>query len=542
MVGDDRAAARRLEALAHLARTTGSARTSIELLARAAPYARVVLDAASVSFSRWYRPTGILRTVVNEGQLGPGELARPVDEVCAVAGFPRLTMAGRYDGGHLDHRDDPQVDAAEARLLDKLGKHCSLTMPIWVEEDAWGKVRATRTADQPCFTTADLDLAATVAAQVATGLAHLHALEQAHRLAYTDPLTGLANRRRFDDVFDEAMDSPRRPVGLAVVDVNGLKWVNDAQGHQAGDRLLVDVGGLVSAAASRVGGLGARLGGDEFCVLSVGAAVDELVGSVTDLCRDAVRHGVGQGVAAGVASTEGSLGRSASPRRLFRLADAAQYRAKRSGSLVPVVAGQPPPRQPARPPPAPRSSTAGPVRSAADRGPVRVPELLAAGVAACDQAGAVGTPLRLAAVLRAVVDLADAAQWFVSVTSMGSGVLRTVDFGVARTGGSEGLANLEAEHGGVWSLAEYPASAAAVHGGGFLTVVGAADADPAEEALLLAGGYTSLLAAGACAEHTGWLAEVYSDEISRPLDAVLDAFRAVVGIAVAAGCPPTSVA
>jgi diguanylate cyclase (GGDEF)-like protein len=89
------------------------------------------------------------------------------------------------------------------------------------------------------------------------------------RLARTDPLTGLANRRGWDEQLDRELAKAQRsgrPVSVALLDLDDFKRYNDAHGHQAGDRLLV------AAAAAwegqlRYGDVLCRWGGDEFSVL-----------------------------------------------------------------------------------------------------------------------------------------------------------------------------------------------------------------------------------------------------------------------------------
>ncbi len=127
----------------------------------------------------------------------------------------------------------------------------------------------------------------------------------------------------------------------SATDLNGLKGVNDAQGHEAGDRLLERFAAVLSAAAAALpGALAGRLGGDEFCLLAVGPAADEVVHTVGELCRSAAALELGEGVACGIASTGDPVGAVRSAHRLFRLADAAQYRAKALRSGEPVVAGR----------------------------------------------------------------------------------------------------------------------------------------------------------------------------------------------------------
>jgi diguanylate cyclase len=97
------------------------------------------------------------------------------------------------------------------------------------------------------------------------------------RLARTDPLTGLANRRGWDEQLDRELAQARRsgrPVSVALLDLDDFKGFNDARGHPAGDRLLV------AAAAAwqgqlRDGDVLCRWGGDEFAALLPDCSEDD---------------------------------------------------------------------------------------------------------------------------------------------------------------------------------------------------------------------------------------------------------------------------
>ncbi len=185
-----------------------------------------------------------------------------------------------------------------------------------------------RPPGRPAFDRADADFATVLASVTAAGIAQSERLEEAHRLAFTDPLTGLANRRAVDMRLDEALEAHTRRgavVSLVVCDLNGLKRVNDSLGHETGDRLLERFGSVLSVCGAMLpGALAARLSGDEFCLLAVGPPADEVVAVADELCRRAGALELGEGVACGVASTGDPIGPVRSARRLFRLADAAQ--------------------------------------------------------------------------------------------------------------------------------------------------------------------------------------------------------------------------
>lgn len=151
------------------------------------------------------------------------------------------------------------------------------------------------------------------------------------RVALEDPLTGLFNRRAFLMLLDKELARDTREgsaVAVAMLDVNGLKAVNDQQGHAAGDVLLRRAAAAWQAALRREDVL-ARLGGDEFAVLLPGCgspheAVDVL---------DRMRASSGVSVSVGVALSCGEHLDA-----LVSRADHAMYVAKRRGEHHVVVA------------------------------------------------------------------------------------------------------------------------------------------------------------------------------------------------------------
>jgi diguanylate cyclase (GGDEF)-like protein/PAS domain S-box-containing protein len=153
------------------------------------------------------------------------------------------------------------------------------------------------------------------------------------RIAASDVLTGLANRRHFYESLERAVSLARRhgsPLALVALDLDGLKRVNDSAGHEAGDEVLASFAALL-AELCRAEDLPARLGGDEFCVLLSGidlggaqGLAERVLATVRASAALAQR---GVTVSAGVAQwTPDEL-----PDDLLRRADGALYTAKRLG-------------------------------------------------------------------------------------------------------------------------------------------------------------------------------------------------------------------
>lgn len=96
-------------------------------------------------------------------------------------------------------------------------------------------------------------------------------------MALTDPLTAIANRRCFFEALDSCFSSPDcncRPISMLIFDVDRFKTINDNYGRQAGDRVLLEMAGIIQAHI-RTGNLAARIGGEEYAVLLPGACSHE---------------------------------------------------------------------------------------------------------------------------------------------------------------------------------------------------------------------------------------------------------------------------
>jgi len=156
-------------------------------------------------------------------------------------------------------------------------------------------------------------------------------------LAFHDALTGLPNRRQFDDALKAAAAAPPRSGashGVFMLDLNGFKRVNDIFGHAAGDEVLINIGARLTRAV-RFGDMVARLGGDEFAILATQLSGPEAATSVAlrimeELQEPVVAAGREHAIASaiGIALTPQD---SRDPAELMRMADIALYRAKEQG-------------------------------------------------------------------------------------------------------------------------------------------------------------------------------------------------------------------
>jgi diguanylate cyclase (GGDEF)-like protein len=164
-------------------------------------------------------------------------------------------------------------------------------------------------------------------------------IEEVSRRSRTDQLTGLWNRRHFDETLAKVLAETDRFGGscaLVIADVDHFKLVNDTHGHEAGDVVLKTVASVIQGLI-RATDTAARIGGEEMCVILPQTTLDgalELTERLRSTLEDAEtvwRSGVIKVTASfGIATYQSGTGPSARA-RVFAGADAALYRAKRAG-------------------------------------------------------------------------------------------------------------------------------------------------------------------------------------------------------------------
>jgi diguanylate cyclase (GGDEF)-like protein len=160
-------------------------------------------------------------------------------------------------------------------------------------------------------------------------------------LSFVDPLTGVANRRRFDQHLAFEWRRAHRsglPISVVMVDLDSFKGFNDAYGHQEGDRCLQRVAAVLTEAAQRAGDLVARYGGEEFVLLlqatgeeGAAALAERIRADVEALAIPHIRSRVGAVVTISVGVGSAVPAAGLEPASVIAAADAALYRAKAHG-------------------------------------------------------------------------------------------------------------------------------------------------------------------------------------------------------------------
>lgn len=183
---------------------------------------------------------------------------------------------------------------------------------------------------------ADLDLLLARSRTLLDFRAHLDTCEEA---AYTDHLTGTANRRRFDQQLELEIERAARyghPLCLLLLDIDDFKRINDEFGHKAGDEVINHLAKILHEGV-RSPDLAARIGGDEFAVLLVETPLVKGL-EVADRLRQTIKASDFSTAELVTIKITASMGIAAlisdertTPELLARRADAALYEAKRQG-------------------------------------------------------------------------------------------------------------------------------------------------------------------------------------------------------------------
>jgi diguanylate cyclase (GGDEF)-like protein/PAS domain S-box-containing protein len=232
------------------------------------------------------------------------------------------------------------ADADDARLLDPrmrdlLGCASAHFQPIVSGRRATGVLAVSWREPHAGLPAKQTHLIELLAHEASIAIAKAATYAELERLARTDTLTGLLNRRALQDLLPRELASAARtgrPLSLAMLDLDHFKAYNDAHGHLAGDALLREATGAWLHRL-RATDLLARWGGEEFCLVLPGCEADDATRLLAQL-RDATPRG--QTFSAGVAALRAGL----EPAALVGSADAALYAAKRAGRDRTVTAAR----------------------------------------------------------------------------------------------------------------------------------------------------------------------------------------------------------
>jgi diguanylate cyclase (GGDEF)-like protein len=280
----------------------------------------------------------MLRQLARWGEASdqPAEVA--ADDCWALRHGARYKTTG-YDGPSCAHYRSRSHGVGDGSMR--------LCVPLVTHDELVGMIHLEGLAVEAGARQEQEQLAVTVAEQLALALGNARLRELLRRQSVLDPLTGLFNRRYFEETLRRELARAKRmakPLSMVVLDVDHFKSVNDGFGHAAGDAVLRAISQLVRESI-RDGDVACRYGGEEMIILMPDC-------SQADAARraEALRAGIADAApmldGAGPAAITASFGVAGYPAdgpdadALFRAADKALYQAKRDGRNRVVAAAQ----------------------------------------------------------------------------------------------------------------------------------------------------------------------------------------------------------
>ncbi|MEE8564527.1 MAG: PAS domain S-box protein [Atribacterota bacterium] len=195
------------------------------------------------------------------------------DDDFPIAKFSTTNTLTAYvikTGKSLLNNSNQYKEMADQGILTPMGtttgKSIWLGVPLKIEDKTIGAIIVQSYTNPNLYSEDDIKFIEFVSSQVATAIERKSSEEKIKHLSFHDALTGLYNRAYFEEEL-ERYNFPRYyPLSIVMLDVNGLKVINDTFGHHEGDRLLKHLSQTLTS-VSRQGDILARIGGDEFAIL-----------------------------------------------------------------------------------------------------------------------------------------------------------------------------------------------------------------------------------------------------------------------------------
>ncbi len=259
------------------------------------------------------------------------------EESYDLARFPATRETLRTHETVIVDAEDPSADPDEVAYMLGIGDRSLVMLPLVVRGESIGIVELSATRAK-AFSERDVELAQLLVREAAVTFDNARLYDELRQQAARDPLTGLANRSRFQDRVDHALDRlrGRSPYHAAVlfIDLDHFKHLNDRFGHAKGDRALQVLAERIRTII-RPGDTAGRLGGDEFAVLLEDVETPEVAEHVSQRLLEGLLAPIELDDAVPIVSA--SIGYALSgpeswtSEDLIRNADLAMYAAKAAG-------------------------------------------------------------------------------------------------------------------------------------------------------------------------------------------------------------------
>jgi diguanylate cyclase (GGDEF)-like protein len=236
----------------------------------------------------------------------------------------------------IDTHKRPIIRKSQRAFAENYQTSNCIIAPLICQDRVVGVLNLADKMEGNGFSRDDIALVELLSQLVGASIGNIKLFEKMQRQATTDGLTGLANHKTFYETLEKELWRTRRyggQISLIMVDIDGLKRINDAYGHHAGDKVISEISKKIKACIRHID-TAARYGGDEFAVIlpntslaDAVVAAERMVDSVSESPITWKKEQIALSISVGV----GEYGPESSPEDITSRSDQALYMAKQAG-------------------------------------------------------------------------------------------------------------------------------------------------------------------------------------------------------------------
>jgi diguanylate cyclase (GGDEF)-like protein len=237
---------------------------------------------------------------------------------------------------NIDTHKRPIIRKSQRAFAENYETNNCIIAPLICQDRVVGVLNLADKIEGDSFSSDDIALIELFSQLVGASIGNIKLFEKIQRQATTDGLTGLVNHKTFYEILEKELWRTRRyggQISLIMADIDSLKKINDAYGHRAGDKVIMEISKKIRGCVRQID-TAARYGGDEFAVIlpntslaDAVVAAERMVNTVSDSPITWKKEQIGLSISVGV----GEYDADSSPEDITSRSDQALYMAKQAG-------------------------------------------------------------------------------------------------------------------------------------------------------------------------------------------------------------------